>query len=82
MVLRRSLEIKVMIMPTEKIKRTKEDKEAKQKTEKKTKKQNENRKYRSHEVLGDDPLSPKARLRVITRWQTSSDLHRYIPWEY
>lgn len=37
MVLRRSLGIKVMIMPTEKIKRTKEDKEAKQKTEKKTK---------------------------------------------
>ena len=41
MVLRRSLEIKVMIMPTEKIKRTKEDKEAKQKTEKK--KQNKNK---------------------------------------
>lgn len=52
--MRWSLEIKVMIIPTEKIKRTKEDKEAKQKTEKK---QNEIRKYRSHEILRESNYS-------------------------
>lgn len=68
--MRWSLEIKVMIIPTEKIKRTKEDKEAKQKTEKKNKMKSEN----------IDRM--KFSERVIIRWQTSNDLHRYIPWEY